>query len=447
VVQIADTITDRSARGIAAAVSQLIGAGDLQPGDRLPTVRELARDLGVSAGTVSEAWQTLSRVGVIAPRGRAGTVVLERRGGSGPTRYRRLAPGSQAVARDLSSGIPDALLLPDLGPLLRRIGGTALSSSYLDRPVLPALEELLLETWPFTPGGITVVDGALDALSRVTDIVVAFGDRVVVESPAFPPLLDLLDRVGAETIGVEVDAEGMVPASLAQALSQHPVAVYLQPRAHNPTGSSISPGRAAALARVLRGHDLTVIEDDHSGDIATADDVTLGRELPERVLHIRSYSKSHGPDLRIAAVGGSADLIDRLVERRMLGPGWTSRMLQSLLVELLTDRAAIDSVAHARDTYRRRQCDMAEALTSRGVDVKPADGINQWIPVVDERLALVSAAASGIGVAPGTPFIPSGGVPDRDHVRVTVGLVDDDVERVADCLAAAAAPGSSSAGV
>src|SRR5690606_30596372 len=137
----------------------------------------------------------------------------------------------------------------------------------------------------------------------------------------------------------------IVPASLKQALTRSPSAVILQPRAHNPTGASMPAERAEELARLLQGHDLTVIEDDHSGDISSAADVSLGSWMPDRVLHIRSYSKSHAPDLRIAALGGPARLIDRIVARRMLGPGWTSRMLQTILYDLLTNDASIAEVA------------------------------------------------------------------------------------------------------
>ncbi len=120
----------------------------------------------------------------------------------------------------------------------------------------------------------------------------------------------------------------------------------MQPRAHNPTGVSMTHARAEHLAVILarrrNGENAIVIEDDHSGAISTAPDVTLATWLPERVLHVRSFSKSHGPDLRIGALGGPRALVDRVVARRLLGPGWTSRMTQALLYELLTDE---DSVA------------------------------------------------------------------------------------------------------
>lgn len=442
---------DTTPRGIAGDLARLVNSGDLAAGSRLPTVRELASELGVSPATISQAWQALARAGLIESRGRAGSFV--RRGAAeGPaTRMRGMAAPNDPVRLDLSRGTPDPLLLPPLGPAISRISARADVGSYQDEPVLPALAAVLRDSWPSGAESIAVVDGALDAISRTLDQVVRFGDRVVVEHPGFPPFLDLLDLLGAEAVPVAVDEQGMSPEGLAAALRQRPSAVLLQPRAQNPTGASMTTARVEALARVIRSadgvDDLVVIEDDHSGLISTEGDVTLGTYLLGRVVHVRSFAKSHGPDLRIAAMGGPRELIDRIMARRMLGPGWTSRLLQSILLDLLTDGAAIDAVAEARRAYYTRQRALGDALRARGVPVAHADGINLWMPVISERSTLVQLAAAGIRVAGGTPFLaaangaPVAGAPrapEGEFVRVTVGAVRDDAASVADALASAA---------
>lgn len=444
---------DTTPRGIAGDLARLVNSGELAAGMRLPTVRELASELGVSPATISQAWQALARAGLIESRGRAGSFV--RRGAAeGPaTRMRGMAAPNDPVRLDLSRGTPDPALLPPLGPAISRISARADVGSYQDEPVLPALAAVLKDSWPSDAESIAVVDGALDAISRTLDQVVRFGDRVVVEHPGFPPFLDLLDLIGAEAIPVAVDEHGMSPDGLAAALRRRPSAVLLQPRAQNPTGASMTTARVEALARVIRSAadelalDLVVVEDDHSGLISTEGDVTLGTHLPDRVVHVRSFAKSHGPDLRIAAMGGPRELIDRIMARRMLGPGWTSRLLQSILLDLLTDGAAIDAVAEARRAYYTRQRALGDALRSRGVPVAHADGINLWMPVISERSTLVQLAAAGIRVAGGTPFLaaangsPVAGAsraPETEFVRVTVGVVRDDAASVADALASAA---------
>jgi DNA-binding transcriptional MocR family regulator len=435
---ISGAVDDRSARGIAAAVSRLVTAGSLPAGTRLPTVRDVARELGVSPTTVSEAWQSLARAGAIRTRGRSGTFVAGPVLPRGDWRYTQLGRPGTPVVRDLSTGVPDHDLLPDLTEALRRIGDGRLTTSYLDEPVLPALEAVLRERWPFPPERITVVDGALDALDRILGAVVRFGDHVLVENPTFAPILDLLQTVGATVVGVPLDDRGLEPAALASALRDYrPAALVLQPRAHNPTGVSMPAERAAELAAVLTEHpDVLVIEDDHAGDIASAPPVSIGRHRPDGTVHVASFSKSHGPDLRLAAVGGPASVAGAVADRRLLGPGWSSRLLQGVLLDLLTDPAAAAQVAAARDAYASRRGALLTELAGRGVAANAADGINLWLAVDDQQLAMVALAAHGIAVAPGAPFCVT---PLRaDHVRVTVGLVADGFDDLAGALASAA---------
>ncbi|WP_236030047.1 PLP-dependent aminotransferase family protein [Paractinoplanes lichenicola] len=435
---ITGAVDDRSARGIAAAVSRLVTAGQLTAGTRLPTVRDVARELGVSPTTVSEAWRSLTRAGAIQTRGRSGTFVAAPVLPRQRWRYTQLGGQAAPVSRDLSTGVPDHDLLPDLTDALKRIGDGRLTSSYLDAPVLPELESVLLSRWPFPPEQLTVVDGALDALDRVIASVVRFGDHVIVENPAFPPLLDLLQTVGATVVGVPMDAYGMRPDQLHEVLVSYPaVAVFLQPRAHNPTGVSMPSARASELATVLAGFpDVLVVEDDHVGDIATAAPVSLGSFLPARTVHVASFSKSHGPDLRLAAVGGPARVIGPLADRRLLGPGWSSRLLQGVLLDLLTDPAAIAQVAKARSAYATRRATLLSELRTRGVTATAADGINLWMTVDDQQIAMVALAAHGIAVSPGTPFCVTPLA--NDHVRVTAGLVASRPAELADVLATAA---------
>lgn len=430
-------LEDRSARGIAAGVSRMIRSGELAPGLRLPTVRVIARELGVSPTTVSEAWQQLAAVGLVESAGRNGTVVRHPRAAAGNRRYARIAPAGSIVT-DLSTGVPDPALLPDLGRTLGRIRRTSLTSSYLDPPVLEVLEEQLRERWPFVPEVLTVVDGAMDALDRVAAAVVRLGDRVAVEDPGFAPLYDLLDALGVEPLGVELDAQGMVPASLEAVLARDPVAVFLQPRAHNPTGVSMSPARAAELAGLVGRTRAVVVEDDHAGDIATAPPVSLGAHLPGRVVHVRGFSKSHGPDLRLAAIGGSGDVLGPVVERRALGVGWSSRLLQAVLSDLLADDVAVKEVAAARDEYAERRAAFVSALAAHGVEAGADDGINCWVRVADERSAVLQLALAGIGAAPGGPFCIAA---DPGHLRLTVGLVPAaDAPALAAVVAEAARP-------
>jgi DNA-binding transcriptional MocR family regulator len=87
--------------------------------------------------------------------------------------------------------------------------------------------------------------------------------------------------------------------------------------------------------------------------------------------------------------------------------------------------------------YAARRAAVVDALAARGVEVGGSEGINIWVPVHDETAAVVRLASQGIGVAPGAPF-RVGSAGDGGHIRVTVGLVRDGVEELADALTQAA---------
>lgn len=440
-----EDLSDRGPRGIAGAIARQINTGDLAPGDRLPTVRDVAAELGVSPATVSQAWQALRRAGLITARGRAGTFVSAAPQPWLSPRVQRLVGYVEGLPLDLSRGTPDPALLPELAPAFTRVRPTAGTDVYQESPVLPDLRSVLAASWPYPAEAVTVVDGSQDAVTRTLEQVVGFGDRVALESPGYPPFLDTLDLLGAEILPLDLDAEGVTTASLTRALRRRPVAVVIQPRAQNPTGISMTPARAEGLAAaVVRARSRAIIiEDDHSGSISTGTDVSLGTWLPDQVVHVRGFSKSHGPDLRIAALGGPSAVLDRVVARRMLGPGWTSRMLQTILLDLLVEARSVEAVAVARRTYAERQAAVRAALAKNGIELAVPDGINLWLPVADERAALVQLTTAGIRAAGGAPFfapVPAGASPPfGDYVRVTTGLVETAAaEAVAEALVAAA---------
>lgn len=435
-------MTAPTARGLAAAVSAAIGAGRPSAGDRLPPIRVVATELGLSPTTVSAAWALLQRAGIVTTGGRSGTRVAARQGG--PSRYRAaltretgtIDDGRPRYALDLSTGTPDPALLPSLVTVLRHIQPPVEASSYLDEPVLPGLAELLAADWPFEAERITVVDGAMDALELIIATHLRFGDKVAVEDPCFPPLLDLLDAVGAHPVPVALDEEGARPDDVRAAVGAGVRAIFLQPRGQNPTGVTMTAERVAGLAEILGPAGIVVIEDDSLGSIASSPDISLGSLLPATTLHVRSYSKSHGPDLRLAALGGPLALVQPIVDRRFLGQGWTSRLLQQVLVHLLTDPASMDTVAGARREYALRRGAVIARLAERQIAVGGTDGVNIWVPVEDETAALLLLASRGIGASSGSPFMVRGG--QQPHIRITTGLVREDFDVVADAIAQAA---------
>lgn len=428
-----------TARGLANAVSRAIRDGVLPPGTKLPPIRRIAAELALSPTTVSAGWTLLARSGAIHTDGRRGTTVVEP-SAPGAVRYRTALRRQTGFELDLSTGVPDAGLLPNLERAFEHLTTAGTPLSYLDEPVLPELADVLHARWPYPPDRLTVVDGAMDALDQVARCVLGFGDRVVVEHPCFPALVDLVESTGVEVVGVPMDEHGLSAEHLTEALRVPTAAVFLQPRAHNPTGVSTTRDRAKVLAGLVADAGALVVEDDSAGDIASSPAISLGEWIPAQTVHIRSFSKSHGPDLRLAALSAPDEVMRPLLARRQLGQGWSSRVLQRILLSLLTDPVAESEVARARAAYAERRRLLSTALAARGVDVGGSDGINLWLPVHDETAAIVRLASRGIGVAPGAPFtlLPS---PDG-HLRVTCGLVHGHFDGLADELVDAAHTGS-----
>jgi DNA-binding transcriptional MocR family regulator len=190
-----------------------------------------------------------------------------------------------------------------------------------------------------------------------------------------------------------------------------------------------------------------VVEDDASGGNVLGQPASVGTHLPRQTVLVRSFSKTHGPDLRLAAIGGPASVVDPVVERRYLGQGWSSRLVQSILLDLLTDEASRSLVVESQRTYAARTFAMADALAARGVVVPGRDGINVWVPVAEQGAALLHLAAAGVRAASGDPFWIS--APTSDHVRITTASIDGGVDGVdggiddlADLVAGAARAGT-----
>ncbi|MFG3116076.1 aminotransferase class I/II-fold pyridoxal phosphate-dependent enzyme [Streptomyces sp. NPDC048197] len=431
-------IEGRRASDIAASVERAIGAGELQPGEVLPPLRELAVYLEVNPNTVAAAYRTLRDRGVIETAGRRGSRVRPRPASTPREALRvEVPPG----VRDTSDGNPDPSLLP---PLERALAAAAARSSR--RPVLygtPAVDEELaaLARSAFADDGvaegpITITSGSLDAIERVLAAHLRPGDRVAVEDPGWGSLLDLVPALGLRPAPVGVDDEGPLPARLAQALEDGARAVVITDRAQNPTGAAVTAARAAELRALLADHPgVLLIEDDHGHGIVDLPLHPLSGVTDHWAL-VRSTAKAYGPDLRLAVLTGDAVTVDRVRGRQALGPGWVSHLLQDTVVQLW-QTSAVDPTAVA-DAYGRRRDPLIRALAERGVPARGRSGMNVWVPVPDETGAVARLLHSGWAVAPGARFrlhSPPG-------IRITVsGLSHGDIEPLADAVAAATGAG------
>jgi len=424
------TIRGAGAQAIATDVEEAISTGALPPGAELPSIRELAGQLRVNANTVAAAYRLLRERGAVETAGRRGTRVRDRPATT-PRSLRGIVvpPG----VRDLSTGNPDPALLPIAAARAGPQGRTPVL--YGEPAVSPELAEHARAS--LTSDGVSaehlaVTAGALDGIERVLTAHLCPGDRVAVEDPGWANLLDLLAALSFSVEPVRVDDDGPLAADVARALRRGARAVVVTTRAQNPTGAALSAARATELRHLLTDHaDVLLIEDDHCAGIAGAPLHALAGTT-QHWAFVRSAAKAYGPDLRLALLAGDRRTVERVHGRLRLGPGWVSHLLQDLAVGLWRDNAATRLVHNAEAGYTRNRNLLHTALADRGVTSHGRSGLNVWIPVPDETVAITRLLSAGWAAAPGTRFrigTPPG-------MRITIANLDaGEIDPLADAVA------------
>ena len=418
---------------IAAQVERAIGDGSLEPGTQVPTIRELAASVGVSPATVSAAYRSLGRRGLVVANRRRGTVVSAQ-----PPLRLRGARSLPTGVRDLARGNPDPAFLPPLGPALAR----------LDRhPVLygePVHQADLMRVAraAFAADGVTgevgVTSGALDGIERALDAHLRAGDAVALEDPTWPRITDLVLALGLRAEPVPVDARGLVPSALRGALARGARAVIVTPRGQNPTGATIDDERAAELRAVTSQYpDVLVVEDDYVAQVAGAAYAPV-HGATEHYVVVRSVSKVLGPDLRVALLAGDTLTMQRLEGRQLLGPGWVSHLLQQLVAQVLPAGATTQLLARAGQAYAERRRALVDSLAERGVAASGDSGLGVWVPLDEEAPVVDHLLAHGFAVGAGERFRLASG----PGIRITTATLEPDEAAVLAALIAEATTSS-----
>lgn len=396
-------IVGKTAADIFECVRSLVLSRQLLPGEALPSVRDLADELGVNRNTVASAYRRLVTAGVATTQGRLGTLIRQQ---SCSGEQEGSQPGTPLV--DLASGNPNRMWLPDLG--------TALSVKayhprlYGESTVNPGLEGFV-SRWcaPDCPESfeVNLTSGAVDAVERLLDAYLMPGDKVAVESPCFLSSINLLRVGGLQAVGVAVDEEGMSAKGLEAVLAKGVQAVILTPRAHNPTGCNLSERRAKAISRVLEKHpNVLLIVDDHFALLSNAPYHSVIPASAGRWALVRSFSKALGPDVRVAAVVSDAATSAQLRMRLASGTNWVSHLLQDLVEVTLTDPETGKLIERAKEDYVKRRRSLEDALKLHDIPfLADGDGLNLWIPLkADDVSVALALARYGWLVRPGEVF-------------------------------------------
>ncbi|MEG0955391.1 transcriptional regulator PtsJ [Citrobacter freundii] len=420
-------IDGKTANEIFDSIRQHITTGALVAGDTLPPVRDLATVLNVNRNTVAAAYKRLVTTGLALSQGRNGTVI---KGVSSPVALEGGNPDTPLT--DLSGGNPAPSRLPDLSHYFAKINKHP--RLYGDEVVSPGLKtwatQWMQDVLP-GPGEIDITSGAIDAIERLLCAHLLPGDSVAVEDPCFLSSINMLRYAGYSASPISVDSEGMQPDMLELALQKGARAVIITPRAHNPTGCSLSALRAARLQEILSRYPQTlVIIDDHFALLSASPLYPVIAPQTKHWAVICSMSKTLGPDLRLAIVASDPDTSAKLRLRLNAGSQWVSHLLQDLACACLSDENYQRTLVQTQQFYAAQQQKLSQALQQQGIELAAGDGLNLWLPLQTHSQSLAFALAkAGWLVREGEVF----GINAPSHgLRITLSTLDDhDITRLA----------------
>lgn len=405
---------------IVDALADARSTGRLQPGDRLPAQRELARLLGVDLTTVTRAFTEARRRNLIDAAAGRGTFVT---------------PGeAEEPILDLSMNIPPApagLSLPALirsgiDGLLRRSSAEALLA-YHPGPGSPA-ERAAGSAWLSASGDrlpvgrVVVGSGAQALLAAVLLSQTREGDTVVTDALTYPGLKALARTTKRELAGVERDDQGMRPDYLEDAVRRHGARVlYLNPTMHNPSALVMPEGRRRDLARVAGRLGLTIIEDDPYSPLVAAPPPSFLSLAPERTIHIATMAKCVSPFLRTAfLVGPGAETIEPIAEAIRGTTMMAPPLMTGLACEWIRNGLAVEITTAVRVEAQAR-LEVARMILPRGFASAPSS-LHLWYPL-DGRLGSLELAdlarRRGLALSPAEEFsvMPDG----ANGVRLALG--------------------------
>ncbi|BBC38218.1 GntR family transcriptional regulator [Streptomyces graminofaciens] len=397
-------------RTLQAALREAIRTGRLAAETRLPSSRELAADLGVSRGLVTEAYEQLTAEGYLRSGRGAGTWVGAAVRSAAP-RARDLAPRPPGTVRaDFVPGTPDLSLFPRAAwaaaqrSVLAELPHHALG--YPDPRGLPRLRTALAELLArrrgvvADPERVVIVSGVAQATTLLGQVLHARGVREIgVEDPGSPEHGTLYRAAGLSVVPLPLDEEGLAIRPLGDSGVR---AVVATPAHQFPSGIAYSARRRASLLDWARAVDGLVVEDDYDGDFRY-DRAPVGALQgldPERVAYTGSVSKSLAPGLRLGWLLVPGALAEEVVERkRAMDLGYP--VLDQAVFARFVERGDYDrQLRRCGRVYRERRDALVAVLGDRfpGVEVTGIAAGLHVIASLPERYGPAGRFVERVGV-------------------------------------------------
>jgi len=404
-------------RRVYRALRELILAGTVPPGARLPPTRSLASRLGIARAAVIAAYEQLLAEGYASARTGAGTYVADRvpdlpevvpEPAPEPS-----APGTPppftvgvSTADPLTLRIFRGLVARDL----RRFDPAHLS--YGDPRGLPVLREAVARYLRTARGvradasRIVIVSGTQQAFDLLLHSVLKPGDAVWLEDPGYPSFRAALQGFGGRPVPVPVDGEGMIVAA-GRAAGEHAAAAYATPSHQYPLGVTLSMRRRLELLAWARERGAWIIEDDYDSEFRYAGRplaALQGIDAHDRVIYLGTFSKALFPGLRLGYLVLPPALLDQLLAVRALTDRHPATLLQAPLAALLDEGHFAGHLRRMRARYRAARDVLATALEQHARDWLEVSVPDHGLHLVarlrrhpDDTKVVQEAAAAGLG--------------------------------------------------
>lgn len=437
-------------RQLATSLQQRIRSGALPPRTRLPTVRQLAQQLGVTRLTIHSAYSELQAGGWIEATVGRGTFVAEQID-------QLLARPEAEFGREVTpAGMLNDLLrmtqlpglsnlaradpAPDLYPLRNwqraselafAAAGSALMN-YTTAQGDPALRSTLAEVVhergiTAGPDEIIITAGVTNGMSLLTTLLAPSGSTVLVEQPTYLGMLNVLNAHGVRVVGIPTDDEGLNLDALEATLrTERPAFLYTIPTFQNPSGVCLSPSRRTALLELAARRSLTIVEDDIYGRMAyegPAPPALKAEDHGNRVIYLSSFSKSLMPGLRIGYIVASPELVRKLVVLRQAQDICSPPLFQRALSIFIENGWWHAHLRRMLPRYRERRDALLRAMERHfpmGVIwTRPRGGFSSWVSLPQNTSVTelyISAVERGVAFAPGQVFSP--GQEEVPHLRL-----------------------------
>jgi 2-aminoadipate transaminase len=452
-------------RQLATSLQQRIRSGALPPRTRLPTVRQLAQQLGVTRLTVHSAYAELQAGGWLEATVGRGTFVAEQIDqlvASPETQLgREVTPAGMLADLLRMTQLPGLATLARADPALDLFpmrnwqralelaiasGGAAVmnyTTAQGDQTLRSTLAEVVHERGITAgPDEILVTNGVTNGMSLITALLAPPGSTVLVEQPTYLGMLNILNSRGVRAVGLPMDGEGLLIDALEEALRvERPAFLYTIPTFQNPSGVCLSAPRRAALLELAARRGLTIVEDDIYGKIAfegPAAPALKADDYGGQVIYLSSFSKSLMPGLRIGYLVAPPELVKRLVLLRQAQDCCSPLLMQRALSIFIEQGWWHSHLRRTLPRYRERRDALLRAMERHfpmGVSwTRPRGGFCSWVtlpPSVPVTELYLGALARGVAFTPGQVFSP--GTEELPHLRLCFSA--EAPERLAEAVA------------